>query len=158
MKFRNKQIVAAIGIIAVVTAIIYIKQNYLVVHNKSVSLPQKWFLIAKKQIPQKGHIFAFRAKDNGAYKSEEIFIKIVGGVAKDQIYVQKRNFYINDQFIGIAKSTSLKGRPLSMSRSGIIPKNNFFAYTSHKDSYDSRYKQIGLINAKDIIGTAIFAF
>jgi len=41
---------------------------------------------------------------------------------------------------------------------GKIPAHKFFAYTPHRDSFDSRYKEIGLIDEKDIIGTAIFAF
>lgn len=42
--------------------------------------------------------------------------------------------------------------------SGVIPSRKFFAYTPHKDSFDSRYQEIGLIDEKDIIGTAILAF
>lgn len=42
--------------------------------------------------------------------------------------------------------------------SGVIPSHQFFAYTPHKDSFDSRYQEIGLIDEKDIIGTAILTF
>lgn len=42
--------------------------------------------------------------------------------------------------------------------SGKIPAHKFFAYTPHKDSFDSRYQEIGLIDEKDIIGTAILTF
>ena len=119
-------------------------------------------MIAKNQIPQKDQIFAFKAKDNPAYKAGEIFIKIVGGVEGDEVIIKERDFYINskstNQFIGTAKTQSLKGLPLTIADVGIIPPNHFFAYTTHQDSYDSRYKEIGLINAKDIIGTAVFAF
>ncbi len=41
---------------------------------------------------------------------------------------------------------------------GVIPPHKFFAYTPHKDSFDSRYQEIGLIDEKDIIGTAILTF
>jgi hypothetical protein len=41
---------------------------------------------------------------------------------------------------------------------GVIPPHQFFAYTPHKDSFDSRYQEIGLIDEKDIIGTAILTF
>jgi conjugal transfer pilin signal peptidase TrbI len=158
MRLKNKQIVAAISMITIAMAGIYIKQNYLVIHNKSVSLPDKWFVVSKGKVPQKGQVFAFTAKENTAYKPDEIFIKIAGGIGGDQISINNRQFYINDQLIGIAKPKSLKGYPLDMLDAGTIPENNFFAYTPHKDSYDSRYNEIGLINAKDIIGTAIFAF
>lgn len=42
--------------------------------------------------------------------------------------------------------------------SGKIPAHKFFAYTPHKDSFDSRYQEIGLIDEKDIIGTAVLTF
>ncbi len=45
-----------------------------------------------------------------------------------------------------------------MVSAGTIPPHKFFAYTPHKDSFDSRYNDLGLIDAKDIIGTAIVAF
>jgi conjugal transfer pilin signal peptidase TrbI len=60
--------------------------------------------------------------------------------------------------IGVIKAWSKKTEPLSAIQSGIIPSNKFFAYTTHKDSFDSRYNDLGLIDAKDIIGTAIVAF
>jgi len=158
IKLKNKPIITIASTLILVIAIIHIQQNYLVIHNKSVSLPNKWFVIAKNQIPQKNQIFAFIAKDSSTYKSDEIFIKIVGGVVGDQVIIKERDFYINDQFIGTAKIKSLKGQPLAMSTAGSIPQNSFFAYTPHKDSYDSRYQEIGLINAQDIIGAAIVAF
>ena len=161
LKLRNRQIIIAVSAFVLVMAIVYTKQHYLIIHNKSESLPSHWFLIAKNQIHQKDQIFAFRVRENPVYRSGEIFIKIVGGVAGDEVMIKNRDFYINDQatnqLIGTAKTQSLKGLPLTMADVGIIPPNHFFAYTTHQDSYDSRYQEIGLINAKDIIGTAVFA-
>jgi len=158
LQLRNNLIIIAISTIIIVMAVSYVQQHYLVIHNQSESLPSHWFVISKGQIPQKDQIFAFKAKNNPAYKAGEIFIKIAGGVGGNEVKVKERDFYINDQFIGTAKTESLKGLPLKMSDLGIIPEHFFFAYTTHKDSYDSRYKEIGLINEKDIIGTAVLAF
>ena len=47
---------------------------------------------------------------------------------------------------------------LSPIESGTIPPHKFFAYTPHKDSLDSRYQDLGLVDEKDIIGTAIATF
>ncbi len=157
-QLKNNRIIIAVSTIIIVMTIAYVQKHYLVVHNKSESLPNHWFVISKGQIPHKNQIFAFKAKDNPAYKAGEIFIKIAGGVSGDEVKITERNFFINDQFIGTAKTESLKGLPLEMSDAGIIPEHSFFAYTTHKDSYDSRYKEIGLINEQDIIGTAVLAF
>jgi conjugal transfer pilin signal peptidase TrbI len=162
MKLKNKQIIIALTALALISGVVLLKNNFLIIHNKSESLPSHWFVISKGQIPQKDQIFAFKAKDNPAYETGEIFIKIVGGIAGDAVITKERNFYITnqfgDKFIGTAKTVSLKGQPLTMSDSGIIPPQYYFAYTTHKDSYDSRYQQIGLINETQIIGTAVLAF
>jgi len=162
IKLKNKQVIVVIGTLIFVSVIIYIQKNYLVVHNKSTSLNARWFVISKGKLPQKDQIFAFKAKENPAYKTGEIFIKIVGGISGDEVVTKEKDFYITnqfgDKFIGTAKTVSLKGQPLTMSDSGIIPPHYYFAYTTHKDSYDSRYQQIGLVNETQIIGTAVLAF
>ncbi len=158
LKLKNKQLIIALITFLLISGVLLFKNNFLVIHNKSVSLDARWFVIAKGQMPHRGQIFAFKAKENPAYKKGEIFIKIVGGVGGDELWKVNRNFYINDKLIGTAKTESSKGLPLEMSDAGVIPEHFFFAYTTHKDSYDSRYKEIGLINEKDIIGTAVFAF
>jgi conjugal transfer pilin signal peptidase TrbI len=158
MKMKNKQIIIAVSTFAFIGAILVFRDYFLIVHNKSVSLSARWFVIAKGHIPQKNQIFAFRVLSPNSYKPDEIFIKIVGGVAGDKIITKERDFYINDKFIGTAKTISLQGQPLMISNAGVIPSNHYFAYTPHKDSYDSRYQEIGLINEAQIIGTAVFAF
>jgi hypothetical protein len=79
--------------------------------------------------------------------------------------LKKRNMDITDKTvsvsgkqIGVIKGWSKKSEPLSAIHSGIIPGGKFFAYTPHIDSFDSRYQEIGLIDEKDIIGTAILTF
>ncbi len=135
-----------------------VSKKYLLIHNKSVSLNSKWFLIAKDQLPQKGEIFVFRVLNPNAYSPDENWLKIAGGVAGDEVIIKDRDFYINDQRIGTAKPTSLKNLSLEMSPAGVIPQDFYFAYTPHLDSYDSRYQEIGLIDEKNIIGTVIYSF
>ena len=228
MKLKNKQIIIALTALALISGVVLLKNNFLIIHNKSESLPSHWFVISKGQVPQKDQIFAFKAKDNPAYKAGEIFIKIVGGVAGDKVEKQggiitedgkpifrtlsdncknKKNndickltvvrfdgsnpdkeedlFYqllrsdntdavadrkrrkieitdksilVSGKMIGVIKPYSKKGKPLSAVKDGIIPSGKFFAYTTHKDSYDSRYQEIGLIDETQIIGTAVLAF
>ena len=72
--------------------------------------------------------------------------------------VEKQRVYVKGKMIGVAKTESLKGLPIAMIESGNIPPHKFFAYTPHKDSLDSRYQDLGLVDEKDIIGTAIATF
>ncbi len=100
------------------------------------------------------------------YKDENTWYQSFKSPAADAIEKRKSlNMEITDKTvsvagkeIGVIKAWSKKTEPLSAIQSGIIPSNKFFAYTTHKDSFDSRYNDLGLIDAKDIIGTAIVAF
>lgn len=134
--------------------------QYEFVINHSESLPLKVVLIKKDVLPKKiGQIFVFKVKNNPVYQNQEVkFIKLLGGKEGDEIKINDRDFSVNDKFIGTAKTHSLKGEPLTMAKAGVIPPHKFFAYTNHLDSFDSRYNEIGLIDEKDIIGTAVFAF
>jgi conjugal transfer pilin signal peptidase TrbI len=151
----------AVLIAAVIMVIGWILQaNFQLVVNRSESLPIRSVLVLKGKIPNKiDQIFVFRVKNNPHYPNQEKeFIKLVGGFAGDQIKIQDREVYVSEKMIGVAKAESLKGLPLTMIDTGTIPPHKFFAYTPHKDSLDSRYQDLGLVDEKDIIGTAIATF
>lgn len=139
---------------------IMIPRNYELVLNHSESLPLHAVIIKKGELPTKlDQAFVFFVRDNPIYQNQEVkFIKLLGGKEGDEVKINDRDFSVNEKFIGTAKTHSLKGEPLAMARSGVIPPHKFFAYTNHVDSFDSRYNEIGLIDEKDIIGTAVFAF
>jgi len=135
--------------------------QYEFVINHSESLPLRFVIIKKGALPKTvDQVFVFRVKDNPTYKNQEVkFIKLLGGKESDEIIIKDdRAVYVNEKLIGVAKTTSLKGLPLEILPAGKIPPHKFFAYGTHKDSYDSRYKEIGLIDEKDIIGTAVFVY
>lgn len=153
----------AVTIAAIIMVIAWITQaNFQLVRNHSESLPFHSVLIKKGKIPNKiDQIFVFKVKNNLHYPNQEkVFIKLVKGFAGDEIKVRdaEREVYVLGELIAVAKSESLKGKPLTIIEAGIIPPHKFFAYTPHKDSLDSRYQDLGLVDEKDIIGTAIATF
>ena len=153
----------AVAIAATIMVIGWILQaNFQLVVNRSESLPIRSVLILKGKLPYKvDQIFVFKVKNNPHYPNQEKeFIKLAGGFAGDEIKVKlsEREVYVTDRLIGVAKAESLKGLPLTMINAGTIPIHKFFAYTPHKDSLDSRYQDLGLVDEKDIIGTAIATF
>lgn len=140
--------------------------------NQSPSLSGRVFLIVKGTLPKKRFDrVVFKSVDeindinqNGskyptAYKSK---VKEVVGFSGDIISVKKANgithIYINEQNYGIIKEFSLKGEKLypivEANNSLVIPQGYYFVHTPHKDSYDSRYKAIGLIHKSQILGRA----
>lgn len=151
----------AVAIAATIMVIGWILQaNFQLVVNRSESLPIRSVLILKGKLPNKvDQIFVFRVKNNKHYPNQEKeFIKLAGGFAGNEIEIKGGEVYVSGKMIGVAKAESLKGLPLAMIEAGIIPSHKFFAYTPHKDSLDSRYQDLGLVDEKDIIGTAIATF
>jgi conjugal transfer pilin signal peptidase TrbI len=151
----------AVLVAAILTTLVWLLQaNYELVVNRSESLPIHFVLVEKGKLPKKSdQIFVFKVRNNPHYKMKEMnFIKRAVGFEGDEIKIKDREVYVAGKLIGVAKTHSLKGLPLKMISTGIIPPHKFFAHTPHVDSFDSRYQDLGLVDEKDIIGTALVAF
>jgi len=132
---------------------VFINFKYAIMINATGSLGNWAFLIKKGVIPQeKGEYIAFIPPKNPYYT--KTFVKIIGGVAGDEVTQENRIYYVGDTKIGKAKEVSLKGEPLDIGPVGVIPENHYFVFTNMKDSYDSRYKAIGWIPKDLVVGTA----
>lgn len=125
--------------------------------NSSQSVDGMLFLVLKKEKPIKGQLMAFWPPKNRFYR-HMWFVKYVKGAEGDVVKKVGNEFYINNEFIGEAKEKSQDGRLLSPSHEGRIPKGFYFVWTPHKDSYDSRYQDIGWIPSSRIIGRVVRLF
>lgn len=149
-----------IGFIIFYTAVLFLGSRYTLYLNQTESLPNKLFLVKKNTLPKEREDFiAFKPSTNRYYK-DKVFVKRVGGLPQDTITKHSnRNLSINNKILLKAKEISLRGDKLEIIKfTGVIPQKNYFVYTTHKDSYDSRYEEIGLINETEIIGVAIPIF
>lgn len=116
------------------------------------------YLIVKNKIPQKGDLAAFWPPENKLYKNI-YFIKYVKGVGGDVVTKIGTRFFINGEYIGEAKDkSSIDKLPLALNIGGLIAKDHYFMWTPHKESYDSRYKDIGYITTPHIMGVAYRIF
>ncbi len=68
--------------------------------------------------------------------------------------VRNNEYFINGRFIGTAKDYSKAGVLTKKTKSGVIPEGRYFVYAPHKDSFDSRYEEIGWISNSEVIGHA----
>lgn len=74
--------------------------------------------------------------------------------AGDMLTVDRKAYYCNGKFLGLAKEHSLKGEPVAnFEYNGIVPDQKLFIIGTHKDSFDSRY--FGLLDRKDIKAKAV---
>jgi conjugal transfer pilin signal peptidase TrbI len=132
-------------------------EYYTIGVNLTDSLPEQIYLISKDKMPRtRDDYISFHAPNNKLHK--EPFLKLVGGIEGDIVEEKSRNFYINGVPIGYAKEYSKTGEKIELGFTGVIPKGCYFVYSNHKDSYDSKYKDIGLVCRADVIGTALPIF
>ena len=124
------------------------------------SLPGTLFLLEKKQLPNKNDfVIAHLPKDNRFYADKNL-LKLVKGVAGDKVEVNDSVLYINGKDMGKVKRVLLSGDimyPIT-TKPLIIPEGYYFLWSPHKDTYDSRYRSVGLINKNRIVGKAYEIF
>lgn len=122
--------------------------------NASPSLPYRFFLIHKGEMPQRGEYIAFRWHGGGPYPARVTFVKIVAGMSGDTVTRVDRDFFVNATHVGQAKAVSRQGVPLELGPTGILPAGRYYVRASHPDSLDSRYRLTGWVSEDQIIGRA----
>lgn len=153
-----KRYLVLLLIVLVIRSSIYILSFWLDLRYQFTdSVPGIVYLIVKNRTPSKGDFAAFWPPENNEY-GHICFIKYVKGVSGDYFQKKGTRFYINGEYYGEIKKYSLKNTPLLPSEDGLILKDHYFMWSPHKDSYDSRYKDIGTIASDRIIGTAYRLF
>lgn len=121
-------------------------------------MPQKYWLVALGKIPKRGDIICFRPTD-AMIAQEKLspnvtLTKQVVGLPGDRVTLQGRDFYINGQYIATAKTHALTGELLRLGPIGVLKPGQYFVFSPHKSSFDSRYARMGWITQAQIIGVA----
>ncbi len=146
---------AGVATIALANLGTAIGNHYQFALNETESLPNWAFIIDKTmKTPSRDQYFEFVAPPNPYYPAGFRFTKQVVGVPGDVVTVQGREFFVNSRSVGVAKPSDKAGHPAPMSAPGTIPPGHYFMVTPSKDSLDSRYALIGLIDASRLVGRA----
>lgn len=122
--------------------------------NGSPSLPARFFLIHKGELPQQGQYVAFRWPGGGPYPTGITFVKVIAGMAGDTVTRVDRDFFVNGSYVGRAKPVSRHGMALEPGPTGILPAGHYYVRAPHPDSLDSRYRLTGWVSQSQIIGRA----
>lgn len=77
--------------------------------------------------------------------------KRVGGMPGDVVTVQDRWVLVNAQRVGFARTRAHDGRPLTPIAPGVIPSGQFYVQGWSADSFDSRYRESGLVRQEQIV-------
>lgn len=146
---------AAIGIYQALTDW---RDRHTLLINTSPSLPNWAFILDKKLPPGRGSLVFFDPPHTPLVVSHfganpSAFGKRVYGIAGDRVTQSGRTFFVNGHQVAVAKLYSVRGEPLELGPTGIIPKGCYFVGSPHKDGFDSRYAAIGWICQPRIFGT-----
>lgn len=129
-------------------------QNYAFGINASASLPHTLFIIHKGAAIHRGDYLAFRWHGGGPYPAGITFIKIAAGVPGDRVTRMNRDYFVNGNYVGTAKTHGRDGKALAPMHDGLLGANEYYVSAPHPDSLDSRYELTGWIPRNDFIGRA----
>lgn len=151
--FRLGVLAGLLGVAALFKAGIDYKRSWYVSFNWTESLPNWAFLVDKKAMPETGDFIDFWPPENPYYEGVSFVKQIVAGPG-DVVSCEGREFYVAGELVATAKETSTGGDPLSLGPCGDVPDGHYFVVAPHKDSFDSRYGEIGYVPFRAIRGVA----
>lgn len=130
--------------------------------NVSHSLPY-WLVYLERQplTIARGDLVVFRYEGDGAFpelRAGPPLCKRVRGVAGDRVSVDGRNVFVDAALVGLAKPRAWDGKPLEPIEPVVIPAGSYFVQGQSPDSFDSRYREQGLVRAEQILGKAHVIF
>ena len=156
-------------LLIVVFEITLFKLNYKLSINISDSLPFKIFLVDKRKSSieniKNGDYIQFKNSNTRYYGGKNITKKVLavaGSVLQINQYQEPiENIQATIQFNDVTlkvKDHTTKGTKVYTNIISEIPSQRYFVYGTHKDSFDSRYAEFGLIKEEEIIGVAVPLF
>ena len=140
-------------LLAVVRATLAWDRGWYVSINWTESLPFWAFVVDKRAEPKVGDYIDFWPPNN-PYYDDIAFVKQVVAGPGDLVTCEGRRFFLEGREIALAKEVSQAGDILHLGPCGVVPDGHYFVLTPHKDSFDSRYQEIGYVPRDRIRGVA----
>lgn len=158
-------IIAPIVFIMGILAVVYLTKKihssgYEIRLNNTQSLPQTIWLVNKNQVTnfKTGQYFSFYAPGDTMLTHGEStpVLKMVGATAGVYVSIVNHRLLINGYESGVLWYATERNHILTPIESQVIESGCYFAWTPALYSYDSRYKDIGIVCEKDhrIYGSA----
>ena len=123
--------------------------------NATASLPGSLYWLCPLQEVERDQVVALRPPANRFYPPGMRFLKRIEGLPGDRVSWLGRQVRINGRPLGRARTASRDGRPLPRGPAGVIPPGHYFVWTPHRDSYDSRYADIGWVARERVLARAV---
>jgi conjugal transfer pilin signal peptidase TrbI len=129
-----------------------IGQHYLF-FNWTASLPYSVLWLDSAENFARGDLIVYRfdGEELMHLKKGQRFFKRIVGMAGDRVSLEDRRVLVNGTLVGIAKRYTLDGHRLEPIAPGVIPEGFFYVQGTHEMSFDSRYRQSGLVHMSQIV-------
>ena len=104
---------------------------------------------------QRGDLIVYRfagqagETDHPGLKAQPFFKRVLG-MPGDVVSVVGRDVFVNQIFVGRAKTHTFDHRPLDPIAPTVIPPGHLYVQGTSADSFDSRYRSSGLVSERDI--------
>lgn len=146
---RRWYVYAALGL-AVLAASHYLGVNF------TASVPERLVWLEHGAMPARGDlvVFYFDARGAAAPLNGMRGLKRMTGFPGDSVTVVGRTVYVNGESVGSAIERTPRGSVLHPITAGTIPPGHYYVKGNSFDSLDSRYDEIGLIKAEQIVARA----
>lgn len=114
------------------------------------SLPYKWWIeLDLWREPKQGDYVLFEPPVRDEYTQNKLLVKRIVCGEGQYIRTVGKDFYCNDVYLGRARETDSKGRPVKhVQLNQVINRGYYFVMGTTEKSYDSRY--MGLIPRQNI--------
>jgi len=142
-----------VGLLVIAKAALAWERGWYVTVNWTESLPHWAYVIDTHAEPQIGDFIDFWPPENDYYSGISFVKQVVAGPG-DTVTCEGRTFFMGGQEIAQAKTHSQGGDALSLGPCGRVPEDHYFVVTPHKDSFDSRYGEIGHVPRDRVRGVA----
>lgn len=119
--------------------------------NKSDSLPHRIYFLVKAGNWGKGDLVAIK-NFNTQYTQNQHFTKKIVGVAGDVVTIEGKHVLVNGIKHAQLKEKTKSNKKLTPAVAQTVPQQYFFVVADHKDSFDSRYQEFGLVRENYIEG------
>lgn len=130
-----------------------------VMFNWTPSLPYSVVFVDYWHGPvQRGDLVVYRFTGEAGRRDypglkDQAFFKRVAGMPGDTVTVADRDVFVNGLLVGRAKTHTFDRRPLQPISPTVIPPGFLYVQGTSPDSFDSRYRNSGLVPLRDVQAT-----